>query len=195
MCNRTLQAVSNTTTDQKTLCKGLARDAIVSPMIMNPLSWYVALMAIGLLLIIAEVFIPGGVAGVIGGLALLAAMGLGLFSFPPPWGFLSAISIVLMGGVGLLLWVQLFPRTRTGRRITLQADSAAYKSVTAPSSLLIGSTGETVTPLRPAGIALVAGKRYDVLADGGEWIAAGTIIRVSAIRDANLLVCEEKNLT
>ena len=56
---------------------------------MNPLSWYVALLAAGLLLIIAEVFIPGGVAGVIGGLALLAAMGVGVAAFPAPWGFFS----------------------------------------------------------------------------------------------------------
>ncbi len=162
---------------------------------MSPLSWYTALLAAGLLLIIAEVFIPGGVAGVIGGVALLAAMGVGLFSFPPPWGFLSAIAIVLVGGIGLLLWVQLFPRTRTGRRITLQADSAAYKSSAPPSAHWIGTTGETLTALRPAGIALLDGKRVDVLADGGEWIAVGTPIRVSAIRDGNLLVCSEKNLT
>ena len=163
-------------------------------MIMSPFSWYAALLAAGLLLIIAEVFIPGGVAGVVGGLALLAAMGIGLFSFPPPWGFLSAIAIVLVGGVGLLLWVQIFPRTRTGKRITLQADSASYKSVAPPSSDLLHTAGEAVTALRPAGIALLDGKRYDVLADGGEWIAAGSPIRVSAIRDGNIHVCSEKNL-
>ena len=162
-------------------------------MIMSPISWYAALLAAGLLLIIAEVFIPGGVAGVVGGLALLAAMGIGLFAFPPPWGFLSAVSIVLMGGAGLLLWVQIFPRTRTGRRITLQADGAAQKSSAAPSALLVGAAGEAVTALRPAGIALIDGKRYDVLADGGEWIAAASPIRVSAIRDGNLFVCLEKN--
>ena len=59
---------------------------------LSPFSWYVALLAAGLLLIVAEVFIPGGVAGVIGGLALLGAMGLGLAAFPAPWGFLSAIA-------------------------------------------------------------------------------------------------------
>ena len=51
---------------------------------MSPLSWYVALLAAGLLLIVAEVFVPGGVAGVLGGLALLGAMGVGLAAFPAP---------------------------------------------------------------------------------------------------------------
>jgi membrane-bound serine protease (ClpP class) len=155
---------------------------------MSPFSWYIALLASGLLLIIAEVFIPGGVTGVMGGLALLAAMGVGLAAFPAPWGFISAISIVLFGGIALLLWVQIFPRTRTGKRITLQTDSATYKSAVAPSIHLIGATGEAVTALRPGGVAVIDGKRYDVLANGGEWIAAGAAIRVSAIRDGNLIV-------
>ena len=52
----------------------------------------------------------------------------------------------------------------------------------------MGADGEAATALRPAGIALIAGKRYDVLAEGGEWIPAGAAIRVSAVRDGNLLV-------
>ena len=154
---------------------------------MSYLSWYAAALAAGLLLIIAEVFIPGGVAGVIGALGLLAAMGIGLAEFPAPWGFLSAIAIVVFGGIALLLWVQLFPRSRVGKRIALRTDGASFKSA-APSSELAGAVGEAATALRPGGIALINGKRYDVLADGGDWIAAGAPIRVSAIRDGHLFV-------
>lgn len=154
---------------------------------MSPLSWYVTLLAAGLLLIVAEVFVPGGVAGVIGGLALLAAMGVGLFAFPAPWGFLSALAIVVFGGIALLLWIQIFPRSKTGRRIALRTDGTAIKTA-APAPDLLGAAGESVTTLRPAGIALIQGKRYDVLADGGDWIAAGTAVRVSAIRDGQLVV-------
>ena len=159
-------------------------------MSMSPFFWYVAMLAAGLLLIIAEVFIPGGVAGVMGGLALLGAMGIGLATFPPPWGFLSAVAIVVFGGIGLLLWVQLFPRSQTGKRITLRTDGASYKSAAPLSTRLMGATGESVTALRPGGVALIDGKRYDVLADGGEWIAAGAALRVCALRDGNLIVRE-----
>ena len=157
----------------------------------SPLIWYVSLLAAGLLLVIAEVFIPGGVAGVLGGLALLAAMGIGVVAFPPPWGFLSAISIVVFGGIALLLWVQLFPRTRAGKRITLRTDGASQKSAPPPPDSLLGAPGEAVTALRPAGIALIDGRRHDVLADGGEWIPAGSPLRVCAIRDAHLIVRED----
>ena len=154
---------------------------------MSPLSWYVALLAAGLLLIVAEVFVPGGVAGVLGGLALLGAMGVGLAAFPAPWGYLAAVAIVVVGGLALLLWVQFFPRSRMGKRIALRTDGADFKAA-APDRELVGAGGEAATALRPAGIALIAGKRYDVLAEGGEWIPAGAAIRVSAVRDGNLLV-------
>lgn len=81
-----------------------------------------------------------------------------------------------------------FPRSRTGKRITLQTDSATYKSSAVPSGHLLNASGEAVTALRPGGVALIDGKRCDVLADGGEWIAAGAAIRVCAIRDGNLIV-------
>lgn len=151
------------------------------------LTWYIALIAGGLLLVIAEVFLPGGVAGVLGALALVGAMGLGFAAFPAPWGFLSALGIVVFGGIALLLWVQLFPRSRVGQRITLASDGSDFKAAR-PAAELVGAQGEAVTALRPAGIALLAGRRYDVLAEGGDWIPAGAAIRVSAVRDGQLLV-------
>lgn len=152
------------------------------------LFWYSALLAAGLLLVIAEVFIPGGIAGGIGALAVLGAMGIGLAFFPAPWGFLSALAIIVFGGIFLLLWVQYFPRSRAGKRMALHSDGAAFKSAPSPSEALRGTTGETLTALRPGGIAQFDGKRFDVLAEGGEWIAAGTPVRVSSIRDGRLVV-------
>lgn len=155
---------------------------------MSPFSWYVALLAAGLLLIIAEVFIPGGVTGVVGGLAMLAAMGVGLFYFPPPWGFLSAVALIVFSGIVFLLWIRLFPRSQTGKRIALNTDGADFKSAAPPAGELLNQVGEALTALRPAGIALIDGKRLDVLAEGGEWIAAGAKIRVSAIQGVHLIV-------
>lgn len=156
-------------------------------MSMSYFAWYIVLLAAGLLLIVGEVFLPGGAAGVLGGVALLGAMAVGLVFFPAPWGFLSAVAIVVFGGIALLLWIQLFPRSRVGKRIALNTDGASFKAA-APSAELVGAAGETVTALRPAGIALINGKRYDVIAEGGEWITAGAAIRVSAVRDGQLLV-------
>lgn len=156
---------------------------------MSPFAWFVTLVASGLLLAVAEVFLPGGVAGTIGALMLLAAMVLGLAVFPGPWGLIAVLAIVVFGGIAFLLWIQFFPRSRAGRRITLQADSTAIKTVAASNELL-GASGETLTALRPAGVALIGGQRYDVLATSGMWIPAGANIQVSAIRDGRIEVSE-----
>lgn len=175
---------------QKTLCIGGREHAILLSMNMSPFAWYVALLVAGLFLIIAEVLIPGGIAGVAGALALLAAMAVGLVHFPSPWGFISAVAIIVFGGITLLLWVQLFPRSRAGRRITLRTDGSTYSPSTPPPETLINAVGESATALRPSGIAVIQGKRMDVLAEGGEWIAAGVAIRVRTIHDGKIIVSE-----
>ena len=156
---------------------------------MSPFGWFITLVAAGFLLTLAEVFLPGGVAGVLGGLMLLAAMGVGLATFPGPWGFVAVLAIMVFGGIAFLLWVQFFPRSRVGRRITLQTDSTAVKTVAASRDLM-GATGETVTALRPAGVAIIGNQRYDVLAEGGTWIPAGAQVKITAIRDGRLVVSE-----
>ena len=72
--------------------------------------------------------------------------------------------------------------------VELRTDGADQKTA-APDRGLLGAAGEAATALRPAGIAVIAGKRYDVLAAGGEWIVAGAAIRVCALRDGQIHVC------
>jgi membrane-bound serine protease (ClpP class) len=138
----------------------------------SQLTWYIALLAGGLLLIVAEVFIPGGIAGVIGAGALLGAMALGLATFPSPWGFSRPLPSSCSAASACCCGCSL-PAHAHRQAHHPATDGAAYKSAAAPAESLIGATGEAVTALRPGGIALIGGKRYDVLADGGEWIAAG----------------------
>jgi membrane-bound serine protease (ClpP class) len=51
---------------------------------------------------------------------------------------------------------------------------------------LLGRSGTTLTPLRPAGIADVDGQRIDVVSDG-EFIDSGVPITVSRV-DGNRIV-------
>ena len=75
-----------------------------------------------LLLLGMEVFIPGGIIGIIGGLFLLGAMVAGFFAFGDEGGWLASGLLIVLGGIGLLAWIKLFPRTPMGRRLTLMKD-------------------------------------------------------------------------
>ncbi len=149
---------------------------------------YGILVLAGLLLLIVELFLPGGLLGIIGLLSIICAMGVGFVIFPSPWGFFSALGIIIFCSIAFILWIQLFPRSRLGNRIILSSSGADQKSSLPPAPDLIGQTGETVTALRPAGVAMFNGKRHDVLADGGQWLEAGRSVIIKKISDGHLIV-------
>jgi len=52
---------------------------------------------------------------------------------------------------------------------------------------LIGHSGTAYSYLRPAGVALVDGRRIDVLTEG-EFVTAGTAVRVTRIEGSRIFV-------
>lgn len=148
---------------------------------------YLILVIVGLFLIGAEIFLPGGVIGAIGGIALIAAALVGFQAFGIQGGMLSSIAIIVLAGVCIVLWVKYFPKTRMGRHLTLQDDGKSFK---APDlKALAGKEGVALSTLRPAGIARIDGQRVDVVADGS-WIDAGRAIRVVQVEGPRVMVRE-----
>lgn len=146
---------------------------------------------IGLLLMGAEIFVPGGVLGVFGGMALLVAVGLGFAAFGPDLGVIAAFAIIIFLGVSIVLWMYLLPKTGLGKRLTLSADSAGFHShgSTAPPQSMRGKEGVTLTPLGPSGIARIDGQRLDVVAEG-TWIKEGARVKVMQIVGNHITVRE-----
>jgi membrane-bound serine protease (ClpP class) len=145
----------------------------------------VLLLLVGLFLIGAEIYLPGGVVGFLGAVALVGAAVCGA-QFDAPWNVLSILLIVILAAVASWLWIRFFPRSKMGRKLTLEADGSQFK--TAPDShALVGTTGEALSPLRPAGLALLGGQRIDVVAESS-WIAAGAQVRVIEVAGNRIVV-------
>jgi membrane-bound serine protease (ClpP class) len=143
----------------------------------------VALAALGFALVAVEVLaLPGfGIAGVLGGVALLGSLVLSVTAGTLPSGeaverafpaILLAKLIFVIGGVVLL---RLLPATALRRGLVLQAGNAALAADPAPS--LEGARGEALADLRPGGFARIGGERIDVITRG-EVIAGGATIEV-----------------
>lgn len=147
---------------------------------------YIGAIVAGILMLGAEIYLPGGILGVLGVLALIGAMVVGFF-IDPRFGFLSAAAIVVLSAAGLYVWVRVFPKTLAGRRLTLTADSRAFSAVSDDGASLVGRVGVADTALRPAGIATVDGRRIDVIGTG-VWIEAGARIRVDAAHGSRIEV-------
>lgn len=150
------------------------------------MEWILALVPCGLLLIVAEIFLPGGVLGLAGGGCLIAAAVIAFEQFGPAGGFLFTLAEVVLGAVVVLQAVRWIPKTPLGRGLVL--DSAIEGSAPAKeNAALLGREGVAITPLRPAGAARVDGRRLDVVTEGG-LIEPGTPVKVIAVEGMRVVV-------
>jgi len=132
---------------------------------MDSTTWLITLLLVGTLLIGAEVFIPGAVAGTLGGAALFGAVGVA-FEISPTCGFYVLFGVFILVALTTFAWIRLFPKSGIGQKMTLSVDGKVFKSSDSHQALL-GKTGITHSELRPAGYALIEGKRIDVISEGG----------------------------
>jgi len=148
---------------------------------------FLMLLIAGLMLIGAEVFIPGGVLGVIGALALIVAAGIGFAIFPAGMAVIIAIGMILMVGAVIMLWIKLFPHTGIGRQMTASHDLGDAKGTEDKLDELVGKTGITRSVLRPAGYVEIDNRRIDVVTQG-EMIDNNTPVRITAVEGNRVIV-------
>lgn len=151
------------------------------------LGWEELVLVVGgLILLAVEIFLlPGfGVAGVLGIVAMVAGLTMVLVGSGATGGaVMHALSYVLLSltlavVLGMIL-LRFIPRLPVGRSLVLRpapADDEVDSPAPAPPPLL-GQSGYAVTPLRPAGIAHIAGQRVDVVSRG-DFIEAGQAVEV-----------------
>jgi len=138
----------------------------------------IILTLIGSIALVLEVFLPGGVLGVIGGIIFLVALGLTLgLSHNIGLRLLGCLGIVVCGCGSFVLSMKFFHKTSIGKQLTL--DSAITGSAGSGSlDGLVGQTGPALTGLSPNGRALLGGRKIDVLSEVGA-IEKDTTIRVT----------------
>lgn len=151
----------------------------------DPVTLLIILLAAGSLLIGAEIFIPGAVAGTLGVMALIGAV-IVAFGISTVCGFYVTLGVVALSSLTVVLWIKFFPRSSIGRQMTLSEDGKAFKS-SESRSVLLGKTGVAHSELRPAGFALIDGARVDVVSDGG-LIPPGQRVKVVRVEGNRVVV-------
>jgi membrane-bound serine protease (ClpP class) len=146
----------------------------------------IILLGIGLVAIAIEVFVlPGfGAAGVLGLLALGAAVVLAMIGTSPTTADITQALIVLGASLAITLavayaWLRHLPNS--GRFAGLFLRGGAHQAdgyiAGAPRADLVGQDGVAVTDLRPSGTAQIGPERIDVVTEG-EYVPQGRAIRV-----------------
>jgi len=159
------------------------------------------LVAVGLVLLAVELFVtPGfGVTGIAGLLAIVGGLTMSLLGSGTTWEVVAAavgrVALSLLVGVAAsVALLRLLPRLPFGRRLILDtALGALTGAVSAPEGdqRWLGRRGTAASPLRPAGIADLAGERVDVVSQG-EYIEAGEPIEVIRVEGNRIVVRRER---
>ncbi len=145
----------------------------------------------GIFLIFLELYLPGGIMGTIGTLLILASMIYSTRTLPRQAPFIITGEL-LVSGILILVGIKAFHTLPWGKRFILEEKETGEKGFTAqPEELekLLNKEGVTLSYLRPSGIALIDGKRVDVVSEG-VFIPKGRKIKVIQV-DGNRAVVKE----
>ena len=144
----------------------------------------------GLFLVGAELFAPGAILGIFGGIALFVSIIIAFKVYETSIAVMITLSIVILIGVAIYLWAKYFPKTSIGQKMTVSTDLSSAKASQTDIEQLIGKTGEASSELRPGGFAVIEGKRIDVVTQG-EMLSAGEKIIVVEV-ESNRVVVKKK---
>nr|WP_238941777.1 nodulation protein NfeD [Bacillus sp. REN10] len=150
----------------------------------------VLLFAIGAILIIAELFLPGGIAGFLGITAVTGSILLAGDSVK--WMSVSLLIAMAVAIIGMILMVKVFGKKMKFFKKMILTDATSTESgyVSNANRLeLIGKIGTTKTPFRPAGTVMIDGERIDAVTEGG-FINAGKSVKVVKVEGSRIVVRE-----
>jgi len=152
----------------------------------------IILFIIGIVLIFAEFFLPGGIAGIIGlaliiGSILLAGgnvvnMGISIF---------IALIVAILG---MVIIVKFFGKkiNMFNKMILMDATDTEHGYVSNVNRVeLLGKLGKSMTPLRPSGTIMLEGERIDAVTEGG-YVDAGKIVKVIKVEGSRIVVREAR---
>ena len=151
----------------------------------------VGLFGLGVLGLLFELHVlPGhGIGGIIGSLLIMTSI---VFAFGAAAWVLGIVTMAIALVLSIIVFIILLrwlPESALLRRLAFAgAQSTSEGYLASPTlSYLIGKDGVAVSQLRPAGVAMIAGERFEVQTDG-DFIPAQTPIRVDHVMGAKIFV-------
>jgi membrane-bound serine protease (ClpP class) len=128
-----------------------------------------ALILVGFLLLVLELFVPSG--GVLGVLSLVAlAVGVTFtFRYSVQVGTITLVAVFVAVPIVVCVLLPYWTRSPIGKQLVMEtpdAASGAAVSTAATLEKLRGRVGKTLSSLRPAGVVDFEGQRVDALTEG-----------------------------
>jgi membrane-bound ClpP family serine protease len=143
------------------------------------------ILALGLLLIFAEVFlIPGtSLLGIIGGVAVVIGVVLVYKYYGNTLGHVAFAASLVLSGIAIYLGFKVID----SNKLAMKGEIKGKVNELEHPDIMPGNTGKTVTELRPNGKAIINGNKTDVYSTG-DYISRETEIEVIRIDGNKILV-------
>jgi len=153
------------------------------------------LYCIGVLMLVAEIFIPSHGVLSVAGLGFLVVAVVRTFMYGGrEAGVIAVLACLVFLPIFAYLSIKYWPRTPIGRRISPPNPVLTSADTSVPveeMAILIGQTGRSISPLRPVGICVFDGRRVSCVAEFG-MVDAGVMVEGVGMKGSNLAVVEKK---
>jgi len=153
-------------------------------------SLVIILFIAGIVAILFEIFIPGGVLGAVGIFLLLASVVSAFRSLGSTGGIVTLFLALALAPTIWFIGLGIFPKSWLGKTLTLKTEmrkETGWVASTEIEKRLLNREGKTLTTLRPAGVAIIEGERVDVISEG-MIIERDTPIRVVRVEGNQVIV-------
>jgi membrane-bound ClpP family serine protease len=144
------------------------------------------------ILVAAEIVVPGGVLGVAGGLCLLGGVIASYFHWGAVGGSVATGIALVIGCLTIYLEFVWLPKSRIARKFFMaETMTARTQPEIADRGAVVGREGVTVTTLSPSGYVELDGRRYEAFSQSGH-LVAGARVKVQELDNFRLLVTQIK---
>jgi membrane-bound ClpP family serine protease len=131
------------------------------------MSTIVILFAAGMLLLSAEIFIPGGILGCFGVISIIAACIKAYHTYSTTGAALTFFIGLILFFFILYLEFKILPKTKYGKKFFLKESVTGQSNTFIGNDSLIGKTAKAITQLHPTGIVEIESKKYEAYLPNG----------------------------
>ena len=150
----------------------------------------IIMFIIGFIMLVLELFVPGGIVGIIGGVLIIISL---LFAGASVMHMAYSIIIAMfIAMIGMVILMKFFgKKLHVFNKLVLRDATTTEEGYVSNTNRveLIGRIGEAVTPLRPAGVIIVDYERIDAVSEGNN-IDKGKQVEVIKVEGSRIVVRE-----
>jgi membrane-bound ClpP family serine protease len=149
----------------------------------------VVLLGAGLILLAAEIVVPGAVLGIIGGLVMLVGVIVAFQTLEEREAYIALLVSVLAGAIVLVLEFTILPRSRVVKSLSMTQTVVGRAQAIDPASaaVYVGREAVAQTMLAPSGYVLVEGRQLEAFSRDGV-VEVGARLRVVGVDNFRLIV-------